>query len=625
MAPITLYQPGSKIENRYEVVSRPLMGGMGVVYLCVDSKEDRPVALKTFRPELLPDRAARDRFLREATTWMELGSHPHIVRCYNVTYLEDGEIYLVLQLIAKEQNHPDASLRPWLVGAQRLTADKALMFALQIAWAMRHATTIMPGFVHRDLKPENVLVSAERLPGTQVNRLGVTDFGLASAVHVGAAAPTDATAVSPADLDRTQLTKGAMGTPMYMAPEQWRGETVTAATDVYAFGCILYEMLTGQRAVSGTSMAALEQAHCQGQVQPMLDDVHPAIRAIVTICLRLAPAERYPNWSTLAEALRDAYCAAVGTAPPQEEPAGTSGAHEQLSYARSVLEIGNAYRDLGKFEVALSYFARARDIARALGEVRLALQVQLAQAIAHRNLGRADEALALAEEVAGSGHTDLISGALIAVGQAHNLTGDYQRALATFQHALEVARSQGDLHNEAICGYHIGNHHSYGGDPARGAPYLERSLAIERLLRNRVNEGRVLGSLGQLYRRQGDRQRGLSYSQAALTIFQELGDALSQGRELSFQGHTYFAMKDIQNAMRCWLESLRIAEDIQDVAVLGNDAFMIAQVLASARQYAGALAMAEKAHQAYVAISHARFARDARTLVDKVRASMQQG
>ena len=77
-----VYPSGTLIAGRYEVAGRPLVGGMGIVYLCFDHQEQRPVALKTFKPEFLPDRAARERFLEEGNTWVRLGKHPHIVRCY---------------------------------------------------------------------------------------------------------------------------------------------------------------------------------------------------------------------------------------------------------------------------------------------------------------------------------------------------------------------------------------------------------------------------------------------------------------------------------------------------------------------------------------------------------------
>ena len=262
---MNFYPPFIRIAGRYEVASRPLLGGMGVVYLCYDHQEQRPVALKTFRPEYLPDRTTRDRFLREGATWVNLGKHPHIVRAYGVERIGDGrEVYLVLELVTKEEGRPDASLRSWLTPGRLLAVDQALLFALQIVRAMKHATTMIPGFVHRDLKPENVLVGVDRLPGWAVNRVRVTDFGLA-AVLEGAAWPASGDAQS-ADVRRTQLTRGAVGTPLYMAPEQWAGEPVSEQTDMYALGCILFEMLNGEQAVDGRSLTDLERAPSRAAV-----------------------------------------------------------------------------------------------------------------------------------------------------------------------------------------------------------------------------------------------------------------------------------------------------------------------------------------------------------------------
>ena len=110
---MALYPIDALIANRYEVV-KVLTGGMGVVYLCLDRQEDFPVALKTWKPEYLPNRAARDRFLREGTIWQELGRHPHVVRCYRVFSPAVGpEVYLVLDWVAEAEGKRDASLRAW--------------------------------------------------------------------------------------------------------------------------------------------------------------------------------------------------------------------------------------------------------------------------------------------------------------------------------------------------------------------------------------------------------------------------------------------------------------------------------------------------------------------------------
>jgi hypothetical protein len=126
------YASGTLIANRYEIASRPMMGGMGIVYICLDRQEDHPVVLKTFKPEYLPDRAARDRFLREGHAWISLGRHLHVVRCYEVRRTDDGlEVYLALELIAKALGYPDASLRSWLIPGQPLPVETAPLYALQ--------------------------------------------------------------------------------------------------------------------------------------------------------------------------------------------------------------------------------------------------------------------------------------------------------------------------------------------------------------------------------------------------------------------------------------------------------------------------------------------------------------
>jgi len=122
-----IYPPGSIIAGRYEVAGRPLIGGMGIVYPCMDREKDHPVALKTFKPEYLPDRASRTLFLQEGTAWVELGEHPNIVDCYGVVQHGGLETYLVLELIAKEQGREGASLRDWIFPGHPLPVAHALL------------------------------------------------------------------------------------------------------------------------------------------------------------------------------------------------------------------------------------------------------------------------------------------------------------------------------------------------------------------------------------------------------------------------------------------------------------------------------------------------------------------
>ena len=201
------------IAGRYEVVAT-LTGGMGIVYLCRDHKTNQAVALKTFKPEYLSHRVARDLFLREGTMWVDIGAHPHIVRAYRVERIGDGrEVYLVLEWVVQPKGRKTPSLRSWLWPGRPLPVDQAVLFSLHVARGMKHAARKIPGLIHRDLKPENILVGFD---GTAK----VTDFGLASTIS-GMSERLGLKPPSRDDQWRTQITQGVVGTPLYMAPEQW--------------------------------------------------------------------------------------------------------------------------------------------------------------------------------------------------------------------------------------------------------------------------------------------------------------------------------------------------------------------------------------------------------------------
>ena len=192
---------------------------------------------------------------------MRLGKHPHIVRAYSVERIGDGrEVYLVLELVAKEEGRRDASLRSWLTPGQPLPTDQALLIALQIVRGMRHAAETIPGFVHRDLKPENVLVGADRLSNAPINRVRVTDFGLVPGLRAEQV-PAETEADLAQSPSRPTRIGSIVGTPQYMAPEQWEGSDVTMQADIYALGCILGEMLTGRMLAQGGTLDEVRRAH----------------------------------------------------------------------------------------------------------------------------------------------------------------------------------------------------------------------------------------------------------------------------------------------------------------------------------------------------------------------------
>jgi len=214
----------------HRIVSPLGAGGMGEVYRAHDSKLGRDVAIKTLPAEFArdPDRLAR--FRREARTLASL-NHPNIAAIYGLE--ESGDVdCLVMELVEGE------TLRG------PLPLDKALDYARQVAEALEAAHD--KGIIHRDLKPNNVKVTPQ-------GRVKVLDFGLAKAIW-GAEENQDLSQLATVTSLESSLTGRVLGTPPYMSPEQARGKDVDKRTDIWAFGCLLYELLAGKRAFPGETL-----------------------------------------------------------------------------------------------------------------------------------------------------------------------------------------------------------------------------------------------------------------------------------------------------------------------------------------------------------------------------------
>lgn len=590
---MSFYPPSSRIAGRYEVASRPLLGGMGIVYLCFDHKEQRPVALKTFKPEFLPDRATRDRFLREGSHWVELGNHPHVVRCYRVFKTEvDDHVFLALELVAKDPHHYDASLRCWLTPGVPMPLEQGLLFALQIARGMQHAVEAIPGFVHRDLKPENVLVGADKLPGNvAVNRLRVTDLGLAAVLEAAnskqqvASEETQTTpfqvdlALSPSGpLARTQLTYGIVGTPLYMAPEQWRGKVVSVATDVYALGCILYEMLTGQHVVAAHSLEALQQAHCEGKHRPLPCGLAADVGDLVARCLAVEPGERYGSWAALENSLAAAYQGVRGQPVPVPIASSTLTHEERVQNGWSYNEIGRSYLDLGKAEVSVDYFQWGMDVGEAEGDRTLVGTILSNLGGAFERLGDARRAIGYYERAMAIGREigdRIIEGASVDnLGQAWGHLGDTRRAISYHEQALAIAREVNDHRGEAQALMGLGESNLRLGDAQRAIDYHEQALAIALKIMDRRMIGQALCDLGRAWHLLGDVRRAIGYHEQFLQIAGEIGDRRGEGIALEDLALAYADQGDVRCAVSYHEQALAIAREIgnrrEEGAVLGN-------------------------------------------------------
>ncbi|MEK7468151.1 MAG: FG-GAP-like repeat-containing protein [Planctomycetota bacterium] len=289
--------PGARVGNRYDIVKWLAQGGMGAVYLAMDTAVSRTVALKIIPRQVGDDPMVRARFLREVKAAAAL-SHPNIVRLFDVG--EEEEFwYYTMEFV----NGP--SLSQLLKETRRLLPRTAMRLGAQVARALAHAHAA--GIVHRDIKPGNVLVIAESPPlktSTTLTSLRVADgfveeyramlldFGLARDAN-------DATALT--------LTGDVLGTPLYMSPEQTAGaKDIDARTDVWSLGTVLYEVVTGVAPFVGESvMEILHKVKSVDPVPPsrLAPDMSRDAETIVLKALEKNPARRYQSAREFADDL----------------------------------------------------------------------------------------------------------------------------------------------------------------------------------------------------------------------------------------------------------------------------------------------------------------------------------
>lgn len=269
---------GITVANRYRIDERIGVGGMGTVYRGTHIRLGQSVAIKVLHERYADDQKLTRRFEKEALTYGQV-THPNLVGLHDFGRTEDGTFFMVLEYC------PGVSLSRLIREQGRLNPMLAGDIILQIAQGLGAAHK--EGIVHRDLKPENIILMETR-PGRYHARL--LDFGIAKRI----------------DDDEPRLTQAGMvfGTPEYMAPEQARGKTVDARSDIYALGTMLYELLTGDPPFTGTDKLRIMQQQANEVPKTptvFMPGIHvpPELERLVMRCIEKQPAKRYQSTADL--------------------------------------------------------------------------------------------------------------------------------------------------------------------------------------------------------------------------------------------------------------------------------------------------------------------------------------
>lgn len=617
--------PGGRA-GPYRVVSEIGRGGMGTVYLAerADGAFEQQVALKLIRRRLVSE-ALLERFFRERQILARL-EHPHIARLLDGGVSEDGHPYFAMELVrgAPLAAHCDA---------RRLPLPARLELFDQACRAVQHAHANL--VVHRDLKPSNMLV-------TEDGSLKLLDFGIAKVLSDEAEGGAALTRAGLVPL-----------TPEYAAPEQLRGQPATTATDVYALGIVLYELLTGRRpgwsqrgdasglgaaepeppasAVSrpravrrsdgATSVAALAEVAAARSTTPkrLQRELAGDLGAIVLRALEGDPARRYPSVEALAEDLRRfraglpvrARAATlryrVGKLVRRHRLAVAAGAAAVVAMlagtAVSLWQAGIAARER---DAARRQATRAGEAQRFLESIFLGADPDRSQGakltareLLDRGAARVDEALA--------GEPELRAEMLTLLGNVYQQLALYGEARGLFEQALSLRRElHGEGHPEVAVSYRrLGLAHHSAADYAGAEPLLEHALELEEDRGDPLGIAAAASSLALLRRAQGDYPEARRLLERAVGLFGDHGPPASPdlAKSLNNLGLVLWRLREHREAARVFERALAIHRENEGevssfvVGCEDNLALMLAELgdLESAREHSDhAVGIAER-------------------------------
>ncbi|WP_321421389.1 protein kinase [uncultured Methanobacterium sp.] len=393
------WEKNQEIAGRYHI-HEIREGGMGILYFCYDNIAREPVTIKTYKD--VNSIEGIDQFRAEALTWIKLGKHANLIQAKYVLDV-DQKPYLFLEYV-ETRNNKDPTLRNRLREGE-LGNETSMDMAVQFCNGMIHARQEIPGLIHRDIKPENILINSA---GT----LKITDFGL-TRVYLS---PTEA--------------RNVVGTFPYMSPEQCLGlGVIDTRADIYSFGVVLYEMLTGKLPFLSDDKYDFIRFHVTGTPKKPSEikmDLSEELDQLVMKCMKKKPEDRYQNFSELKEAILNIYPELDRAVGEIKRPEEKVKAYE----AQYLTNKGTSLITLGRYDEALAVFDSALKVEPGY------IDAYYRKAIALIGLGNYKEACQNFENYLKINPRD--AEVLMHKGCLLNLSGRREEALTFFDQALSI-------------------------------------------------------------------------------------------------------------------------------------------------------------------------------------------
>ncbi|MFC1587313.1 tetratricopeptide repeat protein [Planctomycetota bacterium] len=523
-------------------------GGMGVVHKATDLATNDLVVIKSLLAEVAQIEDYKKRFIREAEEWVQLGAHPNIVRAHTAHEIEYLP-RLVLEYI-------DGCSMDDLLAEQELPPmARALDIAVQICWGMAFAHD--KGLIHRDLKPANIMVTKD---GT----VKITDFGLVKRLLEKAEKQLATSNKIPPM--QTLMTQGIMGTPEYMAPEQWQEEAIQSS-DIYAFGIILYELFCAQRPYDYPLLKGLERvtayltAHCKEPLprpKSIVEEIPEPIETLIQQCLEKDPQKRPSSFRNITASINKIAKQIIGNSFRKEPAAEQLGRHARLDQANAYMRLAGGCLFRGDHNKATDLFEKAHSIFITENDQR-------GKASYHLNLGT-----------------------------IYFKRADYESALKHMNKSLAIYKVLNNHIGMCSCYGNIGLLHQIQENSDVAMEMYEKNLEIAKLLENQAEIARCYTNIGVLLSSLEEYDRAFEMFQKSKDIGETIGNQALTTRCYLNLGNILLRREEFEKASDMYHKSLNIAVALDDKTTLGTIYNNLGSLFLKSGKYQKAQAMFQK-------------------------------